>query len=249
MRHAVVTGVGGGIGRTVAALLGNHGWSVFGIDIIQSGEDNCKLGFLRFDLAEVADIPEACQIVRKRVSSLDLIVNNAACQIRGPVSGVSVEDWYRSQATNVAAPLFLVKHLYPILVKPGGAIINIASVHALMSSPGNAAYAATKGALVSLTRSMSLEFGQEGVRVNAILPGAIDTPMLRAAVRDSGAYGEEVSDADLIAALGSKYVLGRVGTPLDVAQAVLFLADGRKSGFITGQSLVVDGGVTARLSA
>jgi len=150
-------------------------------------------------------------------------------------------------ATNAAAPFVAIREAIPYLRKAQGAVVNVASVHALATSAGIAAYAASKGALVALTRSAALELGPDGVRVNAVIPGAIDTKMLRgdAGRALDGAGGSEEGLAEIAA----RTPLGRIGRPEEIAQAVLFLADGERSSFVTGQTLVADGGVLARLAS
>jgi NAD(P)-dependent dehydrogenase (short-subunit alcohol dehydrogenase family) len=133
-----------------------------------------------------------------------------------------------------------------MLLKSRGSIVNVSSVHAIATSEGIAAYAASKGAIVALTRALALEFGRNKVRVNAVLPGAVDTPMLRAGLTRGHLKGKNASQ--LIRALGSKHVMGQVGAPEEIAEGILFLADPARSSFMTGQSLVIDGGATARLS-
>jgi glucose 1-dehydrogenase len=119
-------------------------------------------------------------------------------------------------------------------------------VHALQTSANIAAYAASKGGLLALTRAMAIEFARDGIRVNAILPGAVDTPMLRAGLERGHLAGQDIQM--FLESLARKTVNGRVGKPEEIAQAILFLADGSQSSFMTGQALVVDGGATARLS-
>jgi len=124
--------------------------------------------------------------------------------------------------------------------------VNVSSVHAIATSANIAAYAASKGAMLALTRALAIELASNKIRVNAVLPGAVETPMLYAGLNRGHLNGEGV--AELVEQLGSKHVIGRVGQPQEIAEAIYFLADGRRSSFMTGQSLVVDGGATIRLS-
>ena len=128
----------------------------------------------------------------------------------------------------------------------GGAIVNVSSVHAVATSANISAYAASKGGLLALTRAMAIEFAPDNIRVNAILPGAVDTPMLRAGLdRDHAGGG---SMLDRLENLARKTVNGRIGRPEEIAHTIYFLADNAQSSFMTGQALIVDGGATARLS-
>jgi NAD(P)-dependent dehydrogenase (short-subunit alcohol dehydrogenase family) len=128
----------------------------------------------------------------------------------------------------------------------GGAIVNVSSVHAIQTSVNIAAYAASKGGLLALTRAMAIEFAPDNIRVNAILPGAVDTPMLRAGLNRDHVQGSDIQTR--LDNLARKTVNGRIGTPDEIAQAIYFLADGERSSFMTGQAMIVDGGATARLS-
>jgi len=136
--------------------------------------------------------------------------------------------------------------VHPLLQRPGGAVVNVASVHAVATSANIAAYATSKGGMVAMTRAAALELAAEGIRVNAVLPGAVDTPMLRDGLGRACTDGSSVDDA--MADLAGRTAMGRVGQPREIAEAILFLADPDRSSFMTGQTMVVDGGATARLS-
>jgi NAD(P)-dependent dehydrogenase (short-subunit alcohol dehydrogenase family) len=125
-------------------------------------------------------------------------------------------------------------------------VVNVSSVHAVQTSANIAAYAASKGAMLALTRAMAIEFAKDNIRVNAILPGAVDTPMLRAGLNRGHLGG--AGELDRLENLARKTVNGRVGQPEEIARAIYFLADESQSSFITGQALIADGGATARLS-
>jgi NAD(P)-dependent dehydrogenase (short-subunit alcohol dehydrogenase family) len=158
----------------------------------------------------------------------------------------SPEEWDAVMSNNLRSVFLAVKLAYPLLEEQNGAIVNVSSVHAVATSRNIAAYAASKGALLALTRALALEFGPDGVRVNAVLPGAVDTKMLRDGLDRGHVEGDDIED--LVRGLGEKHVMGRVGRPGEIGEAILFLADAERSSFMTGQSLVVDGGATARLS-
>jgi NAD(P)-dependent dehydrogenase (short-subunit alcohol dehydrogenase family) len=130
--------------------------------------------------------------------------------------------------------------------KQGGAIVNVSSVHAVATSANIAAYAASKGALLALTRALAIELAPDNIRVNAVLPGAVDTPMLHAGLSRGHVAGADLPA--LMQALSKRTVMGRIGQPTEIGQTILFLADSERSSFMTGQALVVDGGATARLS-
>jgi NAD(P)-dependent dehydrogenase (short-subunit alcohol dehydrogenase family) len=151
------------------------------------------------------------------------------------------DEWNSVIQTNIGSIFLSTKYLFDLL--KDCSIINIASVHARATSKGLPVYAASKGAITSLTRSMAIEFAAHGIRVNAILPGAIETEMLRKGL--SRNRDPENAIQELIKAIP----LGRIGNPFDVAHLALFLAENKKSSYITGQEFVCDGGVLAKLSS
>ena len=148
-------------------------------------------------------------------------------------------------AVNLRSVYLGVKYLYPLMEEPGGAIVNVSSVHAIATSTQIAAYAASKGGMLALTRALALELAPK-IRVNAVLPGAIDTEMLHSGLMRGHVTGGSADE--LVKALGEKHVVERVGKPEEIAEAIYFLADEKRSSFMTGQSLVIDGAATARLS-
>ena len=177
---------------------------------------------------------------------LDALVNNAAVQIAKPLVETTVDEWDAVMASNLRSVFLFVKLAHPLMKASGGAVVNVSSVHAIQTSANIAAYAASKGGLLALTRAMAIEFAPDSIRVNAILPGAVDTPMLRAGLgRGHVGHGDVQERLDNLA---RKTVSGKVGKPEEIAHAIYFLADNEQSSFMTGQALVVDGGATARLS-
>ena len=150
-------------------------------------------------------------------------------------------------ASNLRSVFLGIKLAHPLFkAAGGGAIVNVSSVHAVATSANIAAYAASKGGLLALTRATAIEFARDNIRVNAILPGAVDTPMLRAGMNRGHVQGEDILQR--LDNLARKTVNGRVGQPEEIAHAIYFLADETQSSFMTGQALIVDGGATARLS-
>jgi len=247
-RIVLITGAGGGIGRAAVQLFAGRGWRVIGVDRAPFGE-----GFPGDGLFIQADIshPEAAEQIfrqaRAFTTALDALVNNAAVQVAKPLLETSVEEWDAVMASNLRSTFLFVKLAHPLLkAAGGGAVVNVSSVHAVQTSANIAAYAASKGGLLALTRAMAIEFAPDNIRANAILPGAVDTPMLRAGL-DRG----HVGSGDLQSRLDNlarRTVNGRVGRPEEIASAIYFLADEAQSSFMTGQAMIVDGGATARLS-
>lgn len=244
-RVALITGAAGGIGSATCRVFHEAGWTVVGVD----RRHEAVAGVDRFIEADISDPASPDRIFKELESHtgrLDAIVNNAAMQICKPIVETTAEEWDQVMASNVRSVFLSAKAAYPLLCKSKGSIINVSSVHAMATSRNIAAYAASKGALSSFTRSMALEFGVDEIRVNAVLPGAVDTPMLHAGLERG--HVEPGSLDELVRGLGERHVLGRVGQPEEIGKVILFLADANQSSFITGQSIVVDGGALARLS-
>jgi NAD(P)-dependent dehydrogenase (short-subunit alcohol dehydrogenase family) len=200
----------------------------------------------RVDVADPPALEALFAEIEAGKRGLDAIVNNAATQLVKPLLETEPDEWDALMAVNVRAALFTARYGYPLLRDRKGAIVNVASVHAVATSPGMSAYVTSKGALVALTRALALELAPDEVRVNCVLPGAVRTRML-----EEGLSRGHLARADTelrLEELGRRHPLGRIGEPGEIAQAILFLADDTRSGFMTGQGLVVDGGATARLS-
>lgn len=243
----LITGAAGGIGRATVSLFSEKGWRVIGVDRSEFGNDFPKNGlFIRSDISRAEDMQAIFEKAHQFTESLDVLVNNAAMQIAKPIIETTVEEWDAVMASNLRSVFLGVKLAYPLLKKGDGAVVNVSSVHAIQTSANIAAYAASKGGLLALTRAMAIEFAPDNIRVNAILPGAVDTPMLRAGLgRGHVGHGDVQERLDNLA---RKTVSGKVGKPEEIASAIYFLADNEQSSFMTGQALVVDGGATARLS-
>ncbi len=248
MKTVLITGAAGGIGRATVNIFAEKGWRVIGVDRADFGEGFPQSGlFVRADISHPEDVQSIFEHARAFTDTLDALVNNAAQQINKPLIETSVEEWDAVMAANLRSAFLGVKLAHPLLKARGGAaVVNVSSVHAIQTSVNITAYAASKGGLLALTRAMAIEFAPDNIRANAILPGAVDTPMLRAGLGRGHLGGENMQDR--LDNLARKTVNGRVGTPEEIARAIYFLADNDQSSFMTGQALVIDGGATARLS-
>lgn len=244
----LITGAGGGIGRACIHHFSEHGWRVIGVDRNNFGEDFPSNGrFIKADISKPDSVEQIFQQAKDFHPTLDALVNNAAVQVAKPLVETTVDEWDAVMASNLRSVFLFVKLAHPLMkAAGGGAIVNVSSVHAVQTSANIAAYAASKGGLLALTRAMAIEFAPENIRVNAILPGAVDTPMLRAGLGRGHVGGSDVQER--LDNLARKTVNGRVGTPAEIASAIYFLADSEQSSFMTGQAMIVDGGATARLS-
>jgi NAD(P)-dependent dehydrogenase (short-subunit alcohol dehydrogenase family) len=244
-RVALITGVAGGIGGATARIFAESGWTVIGVDRVEMPHPQKLKRFVCADVSKPVTHDALFKEIQTREGRLDTLINNAAVQICKPLIEMKPEEWDLVMDCNLKAVFWAVKKAYPLLKKNRGCIVNVSSVHALTTSVNIAAYAASKGALLALTRAMALEFGPD-IRVNAVIPGAVNTPMLHEGLQRSHVGGKNL-DARL-KTFGDKHALKRVGQPEDIARAILFLSDNDQSAFMTGQSIVVDGGATARLS-
>jgi len=243
----LITGAAGGVGRATVALFAHKGWRVIGVDRNEFGEDFPRSGlFIQSDISRAEDMESIFGQAKAFSNTLNALVNNAALQIAKPLVQTTVEEWDAVMAANLRSVFLGVKLAHPLLKAKGGAIVNVSSVHAVQTSANIAAYAASKGGLLALTRAMAIEFASDNIRVNAILPGAVDTPMLRAGLGRGHVGSGDVQER--LDNLARKTVNGRVGTPEEIANAIYFLADNEQSSFMTGQAMIVDGGATARLS-
>lgn len=247
-RNVLITGAGGGIGRATVALFAKNGWHVIGVDRYPFGEGFPVDGkFIQADVSRPEELEALFAQVSASTTMLHALVNNAAVQVAKPIIETTIAEWDEVLASNLRSAFIFAKLAYPLFKKAnGGAIVNVSSVHAVQTSANIAAYAASKGGLLALTRAEAIEFAPDNIRVNAILPGAVDTPMLRAGLgRGHVGQGDIESRLDNLA---KKTVNGRIGKPSEIASAIYFLADNDQSSFMTGQAMVVDGGATARLS-
>ena len=232
MTVAVVTGAAQGIGRRIAEVLAAAGYQLALIDVQPTEMDGalCLAG----DVSSEHDVANAARTVLDAYGRVDVLVNNAGVALISPAEETTPEQWRRVLEVNLTGPFLLCQAFgTAMLEQRQGSIVNIASVAGLMGVAERAAYNASKHGLVGLTRTLAVEWGGRGVRVNAVCPGWVKTPMDDASQGD-GAYG----DADIT----DHVPMGRFATPDDVAQAVAFLADPARSAFVNGVTLSVDGG-------
>jgi len=242
---ALISGVSSGIGNATAKVFSQKGWHVIGVARKNVSAIDGVSHYIRGDVSNVSDISHIFDEIRSNEGRIDVLINNAAIQICKPIIEMSVDEWDKTMDTNLRSAFLFSKHAYPLMKEKGGTIINVSSVHAIATSSNIAAYAASKGALAAFTRALAIELAHDNIRVNAVLPGAVDTPMLRSGLQREHVVGSSVEER--IDCLAKKHISGRIGKPEDIGWTILFLADPRSS-FITGQTIIIDGGATARLS-
>lgn len=244
-RVALVTGARSGIGRAAAELLAARGACVVGVDVAAAG-DGAPTGDdeIQLDVTREADVAAAVAGIVSRHGRLDVVVTAAGVQRYGTAAETPSSLWQEVLDVNLTGAFLVAKHALPFLrADGGGSIVFVSSVQAWITQSGVAAYATSKGALNALARSIAIDEAPHDVRVNAVCPGSVDTPMLRASARSFARDENEVSA--LVDAWGRSHPLGRVARPAEVAEAIAFLASDRAS-FITGVALPVDGGLMAR---
>ena len=244
-RIAVVTGGGSGIGRATAALFASEGAVVALVDRDETGARACTTEIeaaggrafcLVCDVGEPAEVEAVAARILERAGGIDILVTAAGFSCGGTVETTSPEDWDAVFRTNVGGTWLWARAAVPAMrARGGGAIVTFASQLALAGGRGNSAYIAAKGAILSLTRTMALDFAADGIRVNAIAPGAIDTPML------ARGFGRQADPDAAREASRRRHALGRFGEAREIAEAALYLASDAAS-FTTGTTLPVDGG-------
>jgi NAD(P)-dependent dehydrogenase (short-subunit alcohol dehydrogenase family) len=244
---AIITGGASGMGRATSLLFARAGANVVVADLnAQGGEEVAKLAsssgnraiFQRTDVSSEADVKALVARAVATFGRLDVMFNNAGIGgAVGPLEQISVEDWDRTLAVCLRGVFLGIKYaVAPMRAAGGGSIISTASVAGVQGYPNLHAYSAAKAGVVNLTRSAALEFGCDRIRVNCIAPGGISTPIL---------YGFAGTNKDMVeAALAKGQPYPRAGQPEDIANAALFLASDA-SQFVTGHTLVVDGGLIA----
>lgn len=252
-RVAIVTGGAKGIGFGSASRLLEDGAIVVAFDIDSTalkkvGQEFSKFGerflAMKVDISSDTQVKKAIGEVGRKFGHINYLVNSAGIQTYGTAEETSEETWDRTFDVNVKAMYLTAKYVIPYMRHAkGGSIVNISSVQSLSNQKGVVAYAASKGAVNALTRAIAVDHAAEQIRCNAVLPGCVDTPMLRATAR---AFADERSEDELLHKWGLSHPIGRMATVHEIGELVGFLCS-EKSSFITGSSYVIDGGLITQV--
>lgn len=242
---AIVTGAGAGIGRATALAFAREGAHVVVADVTdergekvaaECGAFGAEAMYVHTDVAERADVEHLVTTTVDRFGHLDYAVNNAGIEGEpAPTAACTPDNWDRTIAVNLTGVFNCMQAEIPRLVEHGGAIVNTSSVAGLVGFVNSPAYVASKHGVVGLTRTAALEYATTGVRVNAVCPGVIDTEMITRFTHGDAAATEQLTAIEPV---------GRMGTPDEIADAIVWLCSDRAS-FVTGQAIAVDGGFVA----
>jgi meso-butanediol dehydrogenase / (S,S)-butanediol dehydrogenase / diacetyl reductase len=248
-RVAIITGSGSGIGEATAVLFAEEGARVVVAErnreaglrtVDEIGRSGGTAIFCETDVAVASQVENLIRTTWDTFGALHTLVNNAAVQVLGRLADTSEEDWDRVHAVNLRGVFLCSKYGIPAMIRSGGgSIVNIASVLAFVGDPDLAAYCAAKGGVVALTKAAAMAYGPQGIRMNCVAPGDVNTPMVREY------FASAADPASLRNEIMSKYALRRIAEPAEVARTALFLASDASS-FMTGAVLVVDGGLTSK---
>ena len=249
-RCVVITGAGSGIGRACALEFAKAGAHVVVADInLQTAQETVALISVgsgeaiafQVDVSKPASVNDLVDQILKQFSSIHTLVNNAAIQINKTAEDTSFEEWNLQLSVNLGGVFLCSKYFLPHLRKTRGSIVNMSSVNGFFVEPTCAGYCATKAAIIGLTKAMAIDHGKEGIRVNCICPGYIDAGLAE------GYFQSQPDPAKARAEAGKLHALWRIGRPEEVGRVAVFLASDDAS-FVTGASMVVDGGFGSGLA-
>ncbi len=244
----IITGAGQGIGRAISRKFAQEGANVIIADIDQEAglqneqyirNQGLEAIFIKTDVSDPTSVEAMVNQTNNKYGRIDVLVNNAVLTGFGNIFETSVKEWDKAIAVNLSGVYYCAKFCAPVMkAQNSGSIINMASTRAFMSEPDTEPYSASKGGIIALTHSLAISLGRYGIRVNSISPGWIDVSSWK---KSSVACQDNLSLED-----HAQHPAGRVGVPDDIAEVCIFLASD-KAGFITGENITVDGGMTKKM--
>lgn len=247
----IITGGASGIGRATCEVFAEEGARVIVVDVNEvAGEETVEAigasvgqaAFLACNIADEESVQRMVAEVDQKFGRIDVLVNNAAVFVLSGIEA-SVAQWRQSLDTNVIGTALVSKHVVPVMRRnSGGAIVNLGSISSFIAQPEFVTYNATKAAISEMTRCMALDLAPDKIRVNAVCPGTVWSPIVERLTREAGLTREQ---ADTAEGWGGDAMLQRLADPHEIAHAILFLASDEAS-YITAENLMVDGGFTAR---
>lgn len=241
MKTVIVTGSSGGIGSVIVRDFAERGWDVITVDVSPPADLMPGVTFLQCNLSDGARVAKLAHDIESRYTCVHVLINCAAYQSIGAVNALTQSAWDETFAVNVRAPWLLLKGLYGSLAKAAcetgrAEVVNVSSIHSRVTSHGMVAYASSKAALNSLTRSASIEYAKDGIRINSLILGAVETPMLV----------EHLSESQVDKLL-ARQLIPQLIDPAAVVGAIDYLLSPAASN-LTGQELVIDSGVLPQLA-
>ncbi|GBG10648.1 hypothetical protein B1748_23350 [Paenibacillus sp. MY03] len=247
----IVTGGGGGIGRAIALRFGREGAHVVLVgrtlgkvqDVAaEIGDGGGSAEAMAADVSSESDVARVIADTLRIFGRIDVMINNAAVCPQVRLTDMSLDEWNGVITNNLTSVFLFCRGVIPaMLAQGGGAIVNVSSVHALATLDGYSAYAASKAGIAGMTRAIALDYAKQNIRANTVLPGAVQTPMLESSVKNLDTPRE-----DIMRQWNESQPIGRVGQPEEIASVVMFAASPDNS-FMTGATLVADGGMIAQL--
>lgn len=246
-KTAIVTGAGSGIGLATTRRLATEGATVIMADVRDADDEAAGIiesgNTVRFVLADVSQESQVRALVDEVVSShggVDILVNNAGIAFARTIPDTTLEEWDRLVNVNLKGVFLCSRAVIPIMQQQGGGVIvNVSSEQGLVGASENAAYTATKGGVIQLAKSMAIDHGQDGIRVNCVCPGPVKTPLF-------DGFVESVEDPEAeLRSFVEATILKRLGRPEEIASVIAFLAS-EESSYMTGSVVVADGGLTAQ---
>lgn len=236
---AVVAGGGSGIGRATAEELLARGARVVVLDLkVPEFEANDCIAPFICDVTSPAQIRSVANYISNEFGHVSCIVNSAGIQRYGTGETTTEIVWDEVMTINVKAMFLVFQTFFPLMKERGASVVNVSSVQAMGALPNSVAYVTSKYAIAGLSRALAIDHAKDGIRVNCVCPGAVDTPMLRSSIQDDSGI------PDLLKTIGASHALGRIAKPEEIAKVIAFLCSDEAS-FVTGGVYLVDGGMTA----